>query len=245
MVNEIYKGIYADHIVRYQFLHKDTFRYLSGFLTKSDDVIYDIQMSAEHFDKCKEILIHETDGYVECKGLITLTSQFLLKHLCCIFHSVSFVYKGYAWLISAPSGTGKTTQYKNWMRLYPEEIKMISGDMPLLEMRDNRIYVHPTGWNGKERIGNQLSAPLGGVIWLKQDAHNNIRSLSAKEGLLSIYRQFRTITDTEEEIRNLSAIIDCMFRYYPIWLMNNLGDEESTSLLRFTINSYLEQEKSI
>ena len=240
MHKEVYTGMYAGHPVRYQFLHQDTCHCFGTYLIRENGPEADIRMSWEYFQKCRKILGNtDPDCYVEYKGLISLTSQYLLKYSCCIFHAVSFIYKGYAWLLTGPSGTGKTTQYMNWKALYPQEIIMLCGDMPLLELTsDDRITVYPTGWNGKENIGSKKSAPLGGMILLKQGPANDIRDLSVHDGIVPIFRQFRTIKETEEDIRTVSSITDCIFRRYPVWEYTNCGDNASTQFLRSHINAF-------
>ena len=117
-----------------------------------------------------------------------------------------------------------------------------------LERRDDShicIYVHPTSWNGKENIGNKISAPLGGVIYLEQGDQNSIDGLSVHNGILPVYKQFIVLPDTEEEIRSLSRIIETMFRNYPVLKYINLGNDESTILLRNRINEIIEERYEI
>ena len=41
--------------------------------------------------------------------------------------------------------------------MFPDEITMISGDMPVLERReDGTVWAHPSPWNGKEKIGEEV-----------------------------------------------------------------------------------------
>lgn len=247
MKERLFKATYAGHPVYYSFLNAAT-RYLFKSYIKSASVNqFDIKVTQEQIEKGRPFLPPDSkDSYIEYRLLIQLTSKFLLRHYCCVFHCASFVYKGYAWLLTAPSGTGKTTQYFNWQRLFPDEITMISGDMPVLECKeDGNIYVHPTSWNGKENIGNRISAPLGGVIYLEQGDHNCISSFSVHDGLLPIYQQFIVLPDTKEEILILSNIIETIFKNYPILKYVNQGNDESTILLRETINHILETKYEI
>lgn len=174
-----------------------------------------------------------SDAYIEYRCLIELTAKELLKYDCCIFHSVSFVWRGFAWLLAAPSGTGKTTQYLNWQRLFPNEITMISGDMPVLERRnDGTIWAHPTTWNGKENIGNRISAPVAGIVILKQGTYNDIDLISPKEAIMPFFSQFMVRPESEEEIFALTRIMDQMLCNIPVWKMVNTGDDASTKLLK-------------
>ena len=232
MEKKVYTGYYAGHPVRYRFRNERTHLYFGTYLELTEGYEPDILMNDDHFEECRDLLNKEPPEYVEFKGMISLTSRYLLRYHCCIFHSVSFVYKDKAWLLSAPSGTGKTTQYMNLKKMYPDEITMISGDMPLLEVKENQIYVHHSPWNGKEGIGNQITAPLGGVICLKQGEENIIKTLTPHEGIIPVLREFRTITETNEEMISMTEMAGCMFRNYPVWLYTNTGDCESSEILK-------------
>lgn len=237
-MNEIYICMFAGHPVRYYFLFPRTRKFMSNKLTRYDGTHYDIRMAASYFQRCKDFFRDEQDeAFIESKGLISLTSQYLLKYGCCIFHSVAIAVNGQAWLLCGPSGTGKTTQYRNWINMYPEEIQIISGDMPLLEMKpDHTIHVHPSCWNGKEGFGSDLSAPLGGLIMLKQGSENRIEKADIHETVVSTFRQFRTVLETDQEIRILSKMVDCIYRNYPVYMFINQGDCNSTKILRKLIN---------
>lgn len=232
-----YRYDFSGHPVTYSFLYPNTYRYFDRSFKKtlieSNHAHIDIRMPDDHFRQCSEILGKGFDNsYIEFKGLATLTSQFLLRESMCILHAVSFVYNGKAWLLAAPSGTGKSTQFLNWNSMYPGEIQMISGDHPFLEKKMDSILVHPSPWNGKERLGNQISAELAGIILLQQGTENCINPINVHEAIVPVFSQFRTILDTEEEIIMLCSITDCIFRNYPIWVFINDGSRESTDLLR-------------
>ena len=173
------------------------------------------------------------DSYVEYRTMILCSANALLRHHCCIFHAASFLYQGRAWLLTAPSGTGKTTQYRNWETAHPGEITMISGDMPVLELReDGGVWVHPSPWNGKENIGNRVSAPLGGVVYLRQGKQNELTRPPVQELLTPVFRQFMARPETEEDVRTLGRLADRIFSAYPVWQFVNDGTPASTELLR-------------
>lgn len=243
MKKYVYTIYLAGYPVKYRFLFDDT-RYYFGLKAKPDNNNdADLSMTQEYFQECRRILgDSDPDAYVEYKGLISMTSQYLLRYSCCIFHAVSLIYKGYTWLLAGPSGTGKTTQYLNWKSMYPDEISMLCGDMPVLKKKDKKlIYVHPSPWNGKEDIGSNHTAPLGGIIFLKQGKVNHIESLSLHDSIVPVFKQFRCIKETQEDIAKLSEITESILLNYPVWKFTNLGNFESTGMIRDYINQYYKQ----
>ena len=207
----------------------------------SESDTYDILMSDEEFAFYRDIHPEEIpDEYVEYKGLI-----YLIPNQCCIFHATSFYWKDKAWLLTGRSGIGKTTQYTNWNRVFPEEITMISGDMPLLDFRQNCIVVHPSPWNGKEGIYGTVSAELGGIVILKQESYNAVEQAEMKFVIQVLFRQFAIYPEEEKEIHSIAGMVQRMIKEVPILVMANDGSEDSTRLLRKTLLQYTEKEKGL
>lgn len=236
-MERIYEAEYAGHPVRFAFLDPQTRQHFKFWLKPVEGEYYDIKATPE---LVKHVLAHmpeqNPEYYAEYKALIGPTSAFLLRFRCCIFHAVAFLWQGKAWLLTAPSGTGKSTQFMNWRRLHPAEITMICGDMPVLEQReDGSVWVHSSNWNGKEGVGSKTSAPLGGLILLEQGMVNRITPLSASEAIPALLCQFAVSFDSEEQILTVCGMLDRMLSSYPAWKMVNLGDNDSTELLRSTI----------
>ena len=106
---------------------------------------------------------------------------------------------------------------------------MICGDMPLVEMRAEReVWVHPSPWNGKERIKGHVSAPLGGIVFLEQGNQNSIARMADQECGIPVLRQFAVRPETEEQILSMAAMTDGMIQSYPVWKLVNIGDNQST-----------------
>ena len=193
----------------------------------------DVFETEEFFEKAKRLMPDEGPEGAEFRSLICLTSKLLLPHGCCFFHSVSFVMDGLAWLLSAPSGVGKSTQFFNWQRQFPREIRMISGDMPLVEASERGIIAHPSPWNGKERFGDpNLYAPIGGIVILEQGGEDRIETIGVAEAVYRMLPQFIVLLETEDEVRALCAIVDRLLRSVPVMKLVNRGGAESTALLR-------------
>lgn len=234
---QVYQAVFAGRTIRYCFRYPNTARRFRSWLRPVDGEDYDVTVRDEDILQAHSELAEGYCGdYAEYKALIRPTAHFLLRSDCCIFHSVAFLWNGRAWLLSAPSGTGKSTQFLNWRRQFPGEIIMICGDMPVLEPRaDDSLWVHPTSWTGKENIGSFTSAPLGGVVLLKQGKENHISLVHPREAIPFLLGQFPIYPENETEIHGICRILDIMLRKYPVWKFVNLGDAASTELLRETL----------
>ena len=235
-----YRCEYAGHPLYYEFLHRSTYSYFKGFVKRALEDIYEAPICSDYalIESGHTLLEGFPDAYIEYRTLIPLTAKYLLRYSACIFHSASFIYQDKAWLLAAPSGVGKTTQYLNWQRLFPGEIQMISGDMPVISTeKDGHLHIWPTSWNGKENIGTREDAPLGGIILLEQGSENLACKASPNEAIRGFFKQFIVIPETEKEIMALTGLMEKMIVDYPVLRYVNLGNDESTIYLRSIINS--------
>ena len=236
-MENVYEVEYAGRPIRYSFRFPLTKYYFREYVRRSEGEGFDARVSDELFEKGRAVLPEEmNDPSVEYRLLIALTIEKLLERDCCLFHSVAFVYRGRAWLLTAPSGTGKTTQFLNWQRAFPGEIEMICGDMPVLALRGGRISVHSSSWCGKENMGRRgLSAPLAGVVLLEQADRNELLPLEPHDALYPFFSQMLVRPETEEQIMGLARIMDSLLSGYPLMRFKNLGDDASTAMLRDAI----------
>lgn len=238
-MNEVYEARLAGHPLRYAFRYPETRRYFRSWLKPCGGEA-EILAAPEDIARAHALIPQENaEDYAEFKALIGLTGRALLRRGCSIFHAAAFLWRDRAWLLTAPSGTGKTTQFMNWRRVLPAEITMISGDMPVLALAEDGVTVHPSPWNGKEDIGSFLSAPLGGTVLLEQGAENRMEPLPTREAIEALFSQFPFDPETEEEIRTMCRLLDEVLRA-PVWKLVNRGDAASTELLRSTLSGGIE-----
>ena len=229
---------YAGHRVRYSFLTEETHRFFGPYAAPEEGGEYDLMLPPETLELAREQLPEEnSDGYNEYVALIALTARLLLRYNCSVFHATTFLYGGRAWLLTGPSGVGKSTQYMNWLKAHPGETRMLCGDKPVIEKRgDGSVWVHSSPWNGKECLGRKgLSAPVGGVVLLEQGSVNELSPLPPADSVIPLLRQFLMRPETEEEALSLCGMLDGLLCFAPVWKFTNTGDAASTEMLREVI----------
>ena len=234
----IYQVEYAGYPVRYALRWPGTRFFFGEYIHAASGEDYDVRATDEWMDHIRTLMPEDAaPPAVEYRSLIRPTSRPLLRHGCCLFHAAAFLWRRCAWLVTGHSGVGKTTQFRNWQRLFPGEVQMICGDMPVLEGReDGSVWVHSSPWNGKEQMGNRsLSAPLGGIVRLEQKEENIIYPLPICDAIPVLFRQFMVRPETEAELLSLSRLLEQILQYAPVWFFQNRGNDESTTLLRQTI----------
>lgn len=226
--------------MRIEFRLPDTAKHFLNFITRENCEDWDVRVRNEDLLRfasiCSDgVLTPDSEAYI----LMAHASSVLLPFARVMFHGVSFLWRGKAWLLTAPSGTGKTTQLRHWQRLWPEDIGVINGDKSVLAREeDGSFRVYPSPWTGKEKDAGDLSGPLGGIVVLQQADHNAIRRLEPGESVLRIFEQFLILDDSLDVLRAAGEMEASLLEKIPVWLLDNLGDEASARLTYAALSDY-------
>ena len=161
--------------------NESTKKYCGKFLSE-EEPNYVITMTEEDL---KNERTNSSDGKVyvneEISALYRKIADLLVEDNVVVFHSSSFMVNGNAFLITARSGVGKSTHSRNLNAYIGDDFVYINDDKPLIRVDENNVTVHGTPWNGKERRGNNISAPLKAVFFLARGETNTYRKVVNKE----------------------------------------------------------------
>lgn len=232
----------ANQTVRLNLLFSDTKEYFRSFFCEPSNSAMAVGITEEIFkQEVEKYECNHPDKYYEYYRLIIDINRVLFPTKRCIYHGTAFIWRGKAWILTAVSGTGKTTQYRLWNQLFGDEIEVINGDKPVLEFRDDKsVWVWPSPWNGKENYRGTKSAELAGIVILEQADENTIERVNARDSIISIFRQFLFLAETVDEIRAAEPMLDTLLCCIPVWKLRNLGDLASAKLTYDTLQRYLE-----
>jgi hypothetical protein len=148
-----------------------------------------------------------------------------------VLHGAALRRQDRAWLICAPSGTGKSTQTSWLRRLRPNEFGVISGDRPILSFHDNEIMVHPSPWNGKEDWHDAEAAPLAGIILLRRGEENRLEDMDPLEAAVPVYAQVIQSAVRADRIRKSAELVTALVQAVPVWRLTTHHPPASTELL--------------
>lgn len=210
--------------------------YFSNFYKEEGDVNFPKVISLSREEVARRMKDFGSESFTEFNLLLEHICNLFLPYDRCLFHGVAICVDDRAWLITAPSGTGKSTQYRLWKELYGDKVRLICGDKPILEFQSSGdIIVHPSPWRGKERWPGSGPARLAGIVYLEQGEYNSIRRMSVSEAVVPLYTQILYQPEDETELRQAAAMLDRILRRIPVWKLVNIGDEESARLTYETL----------
>ncbi len=113
-------------------------------------------------------------AYAESVAIFRKMSTLAAADGILLMHGSAFICNNKAVIITAPSGTGKSTHTALWRELYGDEISVINDDKPWLKRENGHFTVYGTPWMGKENRGSNISAPLYAICSLHRSETNRV-----------------------------------------------------------------------
>ncbi len=170
---------------------------------------------------------------VEMVALRRRFAAMLPQYQRCMYHGGAMRFHKKAFIFTAPSGTGKTTQAMHWLKQYPDAASILNGDKPILQFCENgEILVHASPWQGKENFGyNHEPFPLAALVYLRQKPENKLSEMTVSEAILPLFGQFFCPDESENLYRKNSAFLEKILQTIPVLLLENRGDPASAVLL--------------
>jgi hypothetical protein len=129
------------------------------------------------------------DRYLETLAVYRKIAELLIEDNILLFHGSAIAVDGEAFLFTAKSGTGKSTHTRLWRETFGDRAVMVNDDKPLLLLRDGKVWVCGTPWDGKHRLSTNTIVPLSGICILERGEKNAIAPVSAKDALPAIFEQ--------------------------------------------------------
>lgn len=184
-----------------------------------------VNITKEELLEAREVYPPEsTPQYLEHMQLCYKLSTTLLPFGRVFFHGVAVGYRGRAYIITAPSGVGKTTMYLALKIKMGDELTLINGDKPVLEFAEGGVVVHHSPWNGKEHMGRPVCMPLGGIVFLDRGDPHAVRVMP-REVAAEAFCQFLFNADNAADTRAVAALCERLISGVPLWRFYSRADD--------------------
>lgn len=147
-------------------------------------------------------------------------------------HSSSFSIDGRGIIVSAPSGTGKSTHTRLWKERYAERVMLINDDRPLIRFLNGVPMLCGTPWSGSTDIYMDTKVPLSSIVMLERAAQNSIRRLDTCSALQMLMpRCFLPYFD-ESLMNTAMKVVERLVCTVPIYLLRCRPDYEAVELVQ-------------
>lgn len=156
----------------------------------------------------------------DCEYLSTGSSFYrqLLEHDGLLLHASAVVMDGWAYLFSAPCGTGKSTHTGLWLREFGDRAYILNDDKPALRREDGAWYAYGTPWSGKYDVSANVRVPVAGICFLHRAQENSIQPFGGPGAVFALLEQ--TARPPEAVLRErLLELADGLLTQVPVWQM--------------------------
>lgn len=152
-----------------------------------------------------------------------------------LIHSSVIRCDGRGYLMTAPSGTGKSTHTHLWYTHIPG-CDLMNDDNPVIRiLPDGQPTVYGSPWSGKTRCYRNISAPIGGIVRLHRAPANSIRRLSTLEAFAEL---LPACSSMKWDARVYNGVCDSVTKFIKscsIWQLGCLPDGDAAILCHDTI----------
>lgn len=109
-----------------------------------------------------------------CSMLRIVFAQAIIPHGGLSMHSSVVVNEGQAFMFMGKSGTGKSTHSRLWLN-HIEGSWLLNDDNPIVRVTGEDVVVYGSPWSGKTPCYRNESAPVAGIVRLRQAPRNRFR----------------------------------------------------------------------
>lgn len=157
-------------------------------IISEEDIAYEQRQSVLQYERNGRMPHRYSESYLETLSVLRKIADRLIKYNTILFHGVAVVADNYAYIFTAPSGTGKTTHARLWLDQVSGSY-ILNGDKPFLRVYEDRVTVYGSPWQGKESYGCNKAIQLKGICLLERDTRNHIRTITLSDAFSVLIHQ--------------------------------------------------------
>lgn len=153
-----------------------------------------------------------------CKNgnwLLYMSLERMLLHFGrVILHASAVLHQGKAYVFTAPSGTGKSTQADIWQREFGAQI--MNGDKVILGVTPDGITAFGGPVAGSSGIYKNIEAPVAAILQLKQDSQNMVVNANNRIGYMALYSGMVKSSSDQHFNEALLPYIETIIKTVPV-----------------------------
>ena len=189
----------AGKVIEITSLHKSVHRYCKDYAvsgkadfcvkTCESDIEYERERSAKNDIAEGREISEWSDSYLEELAVYRKIAEKMPEYDTFLMHGSAIAVDGSAYLFTAKSGTGKSTHTRLWREFLGERALMVNDDKPLINISESGVTIYGTPYNGKHRIGNNISMPLKSICILERASENFIEKIDKSQAYKMLLQQ--------------------------------------------------------
>lgn len=152
-----------------------------------------------------------------------------------LLHASVIRKDGRGYLMTAPSGTGKSTHTFLWYKHIPG-CDLMNDDNPVVRIVDDVPVIYGTPWSGKTPCYRNIQAPVGAIVRIQQRPRNEIRRMRPVEALAQLLPAASSMKWDERIYLNICDTLSSLIARVGIYELGCLPDAEAAWLCYRTVS---------
>ena len=194
----------ADRIVEIRSIYKQVHTYCESYIIDDQQDEPDVVIESSYDDLLRILMkmrqtntnmYHANEDYPDLETIERIMiyekiADAMLQYDTLLVHGAVVSTDGNGYMITAPSGIGKSTRAKLWVDNIPDSI-VINGDKPLIRFTED-IMVYGTPWSGKESWNHNSAVPLKAIFFLEradEGEKDAVIPIDASATMIRLYNQ--------------------------------------------------------
>ena len=206
----------ADKVVEINSIYDEVHEYCADYqtdepadyclITTNADIDFEREKSAREDEFEGRPTRNFSDGYLEELAVYRKIAEKMIDYDTILFHGSVVAVDGIGYLFTAESGVGKSTHTRLWREYFGKRAVMVNDDKPLLHITDSDVIAYGTPYNGKHRIGSNISVPLKAICILRRAADNHIEPITQEQAYMMLLQQVYRPADSVKMMTTLLLI---------------------------------------
>ena len=151
-----------------------------------------------------------------------------------LMHASVVSLEGRGYLMTAPSGTGKSTHTRLWRQCFDQRA-LVNDDNPVVRIEQGKAIVYGSPWSGKTPCYRNVCHPVGAYVRLFQEPENNIHPYQPLEAYAMLLPAMSSMVWDKRMQTGVSKTVAEMVRLNPMYRLGCRPDEAAARLCRDTI----------
>jgi hypothetical protein len=147
----------------------------------------------------------------------------LLKRDTVLLHGSTVGVDGYAYLFTAPCGTGKSTHTRLWREAFGSRTVIVNDDKTFIRITPSGIFAYGSPWSGKHGLQTNICLPLKGICFLSRGSENVITPAKPEECIPELRHQ-SLIPENPAGQTKAFALIDALAQQMHLWQLKCTKD---------------------
>lgn len=141
---------------------------------------------------------------------------------------------GYGYLMTAPSGTGKSTHTHLWYKNIPG-CDLMNDDNPIVRVTGDDAIIYGSPWSGKTPCYKNTQAPIGAFVRIQQRPENTIRQMRAVEAFATLLPAVSSMKWDARVYHGICDTVSLLLGKVRVFELGCLPNEEAALLCYETV----------